>query len=306
MPRMTEELDALREARSAYAEGRNVMRLFRDRDPGARNSSDAVLISYDLQSGSYRRALEDPEHRERIERYWGGVARVLDDYPTASMLEAGCGEATTLLPVLSRLQAPPRRVAAFDLAWSRIAHARAHARDFADVAPPELFVGDLFAMPIRDAAFDLVWTSHALEPNGGREREALAALARVAREWIVLLEPSYELGSAGTREHIEEHGYVRGLPAAAEALGLEIVRHELLPETASPVNETQVLVLRKPDAPAASEGDWHACPRCRGELQAIKGALFCAADGLVYPLVDGIPVLSPQNGIVASAFAEDL
>ena len=301
---MTEEIDALREARSAYAEGRNVMRLFRDRDPDARNSSDAVLISYDLQSGSYRRALEDPEHRRRIERYWDGVARVMNDYPSASMLEAGCGEATTLLPVLTRLQSPPARVAAFDLAWSRIAHARAHAREV-DVTTPELFVGDLFAMPVRDNGFDLVWTSHALEPNGGREREALAELARVAREWIVLFEPSYELGGAGTREHIEEHGYVRGLPAAAEALGLEIVRHELLPETASPVNETQVLVLRKPDAPAAP-GDWHACPRCRNELQSLKGALFCAVDGLVYPLVDGIPVLSPQNGIVASSFADEL
>lgn len=305
MAPMNEELDALREARSAYAEGRNVMRLFRERDPDARNSADAVLISYDLQSGSYRHALEDPEHRAKVERYWGGVARVLDDYATDSMLEAGCGEATTLLPVLSRLEAPPARVAAFDLAWSRIAHARAHTRDF-DVPAPELFVGDLFAMPVRDGGFDLVWTSHALEPNGGREQEALTELARVARRYIVLFEPSYELGGEGTREHIEEHGYVRGLPAAAEALGLEVVRHELLPETASPVNETQVLVLRKPDVPEATTGDWHACPRCRGELRELKGALFCAADGLVYPVLDGIPVLSPQNAVVASSFAEDL
>lgn len=305
MARMTEELDALREARSAYAEGRNVMRLFRDRDPDARNSADAVLIAYDLQSGSYRQALDDPEHRAKIERYWSGVTRVLNEYPADSMLEAGCGEATTLLPVLSALDAPPARVAAFDLSWSRIAHARAHAREFT-VPTPELFVGDLFAMPVRDAGFDLVWTSHALEPNGGREQEGLAELARVARRWIVLFEPSYELGSAGTREHIEEHGYVRGLPAAAEALGLEVVRHELLPETASPVNETQVLVLRKPEAPDASGADWRACPRCGGDLRALKGQLFCAAEGLVYPVIDGVPVLSGDNAVVASAFADEL
>jgi uncharacterized protein YbaR (Trm112 family) len=170
---------------------------------------------------------------------------------------------------------------------------------------PELFVGDLFAMPIADGAFDLVWTSHALEPNGGREREGLAELARVSRRWVVLFEPSYELGGEGTRAHVEKHGYIRGLPAAAEAHGLTIVRHELIPETAMPTNETAVLVLRK-DAPRPAPQRWHVCPRCRTELQALKGALFCAAEGLVYPVIDGIPCLTERDAVVASAFADEL
>ncbi|WP_064750287.1 methyltransferase domain-containing protein [Solirubrobacter soli] len=301
---MGEDRDALRAARSAYAEGGNVMRLFRERDPEGRNSADAVLISYDLQSGTYRRLLDDPEHRARVERYTAAIARVLDELEFDSMLEAGTGEATTLVAVLDRLARVPGRVAAFDLAWSRVAHGRAHARE-AGVSAPELFTGDLFAMPVADDAFDLVWTAHALEPNGGRELEGLAELARVTRRWLVLFEPGYELGGPGTRERVEEHGYVRGLPAAAEQVGLTIVRHELLSDPISPVNETAVLVLRKDDG-AAAPAEWRACPRCRQALLALKGELFCPAEGLVYPIVDGIPCLDARNAVVASAFADDL
>jgi uncharacterized protein YbaR (Trm112 family) len=64
-----------------------------------------------------------------------------------------------------------------------------------------------------------------------------------------------------------------------------------------------VLVLRKPDEPPAPER-WLACPRCRGGLDELHGHLFCAAEGLVYPVLDGIPCLDPRNAILASAFAE--
>lgn len=302
---MGEEHDALRAARVAYAQGENVMRLFRERDPEGRNSADAVLISYDLQSGTYRRLLDDPEHRARVERYTAAIARVLDGLEYDSMLEAGTGEATTLLAVLQRVSSPPERVAAFDLAWSRVAHGRAHARELG-VESPEFFTGDLFAMPVVDGGFDLVWTAHALEPNGGRELEGLAELARVTRRWLVLFEPGYELGGAGTRERVQEHGYVRGLPEAAEAAGLTVVRHELLSDPISPVNETAVLVLRKDGDGTPAPAEWRACPRCRQELRALKGELFCAAEGLVYPVVDGIPCLVERNAVVASAFADDL
>lgn len=281
------------------------MGLFRAAGAAAHNSTDAVLVSYDLQSGSYRSLLEDDEHRARVERYTGGIARVLDEFDFDSMLDAGTGEATTLMPVLDAMRVPPARVAAFDLAWSRVAHARAYARG-CRIAPPAFFTASLFRMPVADGAFELVFTSHALEPNGGREHAGLAELARASRRWLVLFEPSYELGNEATRQRIEEHGYVRGLRDAAESLGLTVVRHELLPETPSPSNQTCVLVLRVPDRPAAAPERWLACPRCHCGLGEVKGHLFCADEGLVYPVLDGIPCLDERNAVVASAFAHSL
>jgi hypothetical protein len=277
---------------------------FRAADRHGRNSSDAVLVSYDLQSGTYRSALEDADYRARSERYAHAIVRELDPLDFDSMLDAGTGEATTLMTVLAGLRTMPARVAAFDLAWSRVAHAREHALGF-PTATPTFFTASLFEMPVVDGAFDLVFTSHALEPNGGRERAGLAELARASRRWVVLFEPSYELGGEDTRCHVKAHGYVRGLREAAESLGLTVLRHDLLPESISPVNETAVLVLKAPSE-ARPRGRWLACPHCRRELREVKGHLFCAAEGLVFPILDGIPCLDQRNAVVASAFGDAL
>ncbi len=296
------ERDLLREAREAYARGENVMELLRMATGSDRNAVESVLVAYDLQSGAYRKLLDDSAIRSKYDRYTRELAAVLDDLDFESMLDAGTGEATTLMSLLSKLRRPPRRVAACDLSWSRLAHARAHARGFPEAAAPELFVADLFALPVVDDAFDLVITSHALEPNGGREREGVAELARISRRWIVLSEPSYELGGEQTRRHIEAHGYVRGLREVAEELGLTVVGHRLLSGVA-PHNRAAALVLRKPDAgPARSS--WLGCPRCSRELLPVRGHLFCPAEGLVYPVLDEIPCLDPRNAIIASAFGD--
>jgi len=294
--------DPFLDAREAYARGENVMARLREQAGIGFNSDDAVLVAYDLQSGSYRRGLEDPATAAVVERYADGIARELGALDFETLLDAGVGEATTLVPVLQRLASRRVRAAGFDVSWSRVAHARAHAGALA----PELFVGDLFAMPIRDDAFDLVLTAHALEPNGGRERDGLAALARVARRWIVAFEPSYELGDQRTREHILAHGYVRNLRGAAEELGLTVIKHELLPERTPAHNQTAVLVLRKDPPSTPAEAAWQACPRCHGPLRLLKGSYFCAGEGLAYPIIDGLACLVARNAVVASAFADEL
>jgi SAM-dependent methyltransferase len=293
---------SLRRARDAYDRGENVMRLFRNSRNSDRNDADAVLVAYDLQAGSYRAQLDEPRHRDYNERYTAAIAPFLDDLAFDSLLDAGTGEATTLMALMSRLAAPPSVVSAFDVSWSRVAHARAHASEF-DVPAPELFVADLFRAPCADRSFDLVLTTHALEPNGGREEEGIAELARIARKWLVLCEPSYELGGPNARAHIQKHGYVCGLPETAERLGLRIVRHELIEPAVGP-NRTAVLVLGvEGDSPAAPDGAL-VCPLCRGALDSIGGHLFCRADGVVFPLLDGIACLDPRDAIVASKYGD--
>ena len=216
----------LKELKKLYDERVNIMGLFRELTGSSQNSVDAILVSYDLQSGSYARGIEDPARKEMLHRYTAAIAAVLDRFPAASILEAGVGEATTLSNVIAKLKRPPKSVHGFDISWSRIDVAREYAARFEGFAPT-LFTGDLFHIPAPDSAFDLVFTAHAIEPNFGRERKALAELYRVARRWLVLFKPSYELGSDATKLHIEKHGYCRNLRGVAEELGCKVIEHRL-------------------------------------------------------------------------------
>ena len=54
-----------------------------------------------------------------------------------------------------------------------------------------------------------------MEPNGGREKEALLELSRIARKYLVLIEPAYEYASEKGKERMDLHGYVKNLPDVA-------------------------------------------------------------------------------------------
>ena len=140
-----------RQLRELYERNVNIMAWFRELRGEQFNSCGASRISYDLQSGSYLRALESEEHRRKLELYARAIADVLDVLPGSTLLEAGVGEATTLCEVLRCSGKSWSCTAGFDLAWSRIAVARSHAASVDP--PPQLFAGNLFQIPVRTASF---------------------------------------------------------------------------------------------------------------------------------------------------------
>lgn len=295
---MSAEIPTLVELKELYASNTNIMALLRERTGSRQNSVESILLSYDLQAGSYVQAQRDPAHRAVFDRYMAEIAAVLRSLGGGSLLEAGVGEATTLSTIATQVPAP--RYAGFDISWSRVAYGRQFATSRGVNA--ELFTGDLFQIPVCDSAVDIVYTSHSIEPNHGREVEALAELARISRRWVALFEPSYELGSEQTRARIEEHGYCRGLPEAAATLGLRVVRHELIESPLRANNQTALLLLEK-EAAAPSEA-FFACPACRTPLRAHAGVWFCTPCSLIYPVIQGIPCLVSGNGILGSKFLD--
>ena len=65
--------------------------------------------------------IANPEARVR---WCGQLADILNPYITkqSTVLEVGCGEATTLAGVLKRLNSSPKHALGFDISWSRCAH----------------------------------------------------------------------------------------------------------------------------------------------------------------------------------------
>jgi hypothetical protein len=164
-----------------------------------------------------------------------------------------------------------------DISWSRIHVGRSHFR------PATLFVSELEALPLADDSMDVVYTSHAIEPNWGRESVILAELYRVAGRYLVLFEPSYELASAQARARMDAHGYCRGLREMAEQLNFDVIEHRLIDCPMNPLNPTALLLIEKRMTRQADGNPAFFCPSCRGPLVTDADCYFCPAEGLVYP-----------------------
>ena len=113
------------ELSEAYSEGRNIMALLRERGGDMGNTEDIIELSYDLQSGSYIRGLAKGCNEDVKLKFTAELARVIESLGSVdSLLDAGMGEGTTLWGLISQMRLPPRRVAGFDLCWSRVATGR--------------------------------------------------------------------------------------------------------------------------------------------------------------------------------------
>lgn len=94
---------------------------------------------------------------------------------TCSLLEIGCGEATTLVGVLQQLRTSPHQALGFDISWSRCVEGLRWQEE--KQVRARFFVADFFEIPLDDASVDVVYTAHSIEPNGGREGAAIRELA---------------------------------------------------------------------------------------------------------------------------------
>ncbi|MEG4441130.1 class I SAM-dependent methyltransferase [Microcoleus sp. AT9_B5] len=304
----TEDIDQMRKLiqamRLAYQGGDNSMACAREILGESENSLIATLISYDLQAGSYISAVKSNSQVQ--ERWCQQVASIINplikDKKQFTLLEVGCGEATTLRGVLEKLSQVPEYALGLDLSWSRVAHGLHYLSEKQMQA--SLFVADLFNIPLADDSIDIVYTSHSLEPNGGREKEAIKELLRVARHAVVLIEPIYELASPEAQERMRYHGYIRGLKDVATKLGAVVTNYKLQDFTPNPLNPSGLLILEKATTVNSTLGISWCCPLTRTKLEDIGDVFESKETGLVYPVLRGIPMLNSSNAIVASGITD--
>ena len=229
--------------RKAFIQNTNMMEWARNFSKNKTNSLQSTLISYDLQSGSY---VAYTEKNPKYNKIWGEqLAKFINlklcDGDT--LLEVGVGEATTLSSVFSNLKFKNIKLYGFDISWSRLYVAKNYLAKKNVTA--NLFVANLFNIPLADDSIDIVYTSHSLEPNGGKEKEAIAECLRVSKKALILFEPIYELATSEAKKRMTHHGYVKQLKETALKLGASVEYFELLKKCGNKLNPSGVIVLTK-------------------------------------------------------------
>ena len=292
-----------------YEQGRNISSFLREEARSETNTREIIEIAYDLQAGSYIDNYENKGGAEHKDLYARKIAAKISDLcdKPASILEAGVGEATTLLGVLRNLP-DGVNVYGFDLSWSRIAVGKAWLGNKGFASDINLCVGDLFHIPFVDSSIDVVYTSHSIEPNGRNEKPILRELYRVTRKYLVLLEPAYELVDEKTKQRMDSHGYCKGLPSISKSLGYDVIDHKLFLErgeisASTGINPTAITIIKKEDD-SPLPFDIFACPKYKTPLREIKGALFSPEALCIYPVINGIPCLRVEHAILASKYEE--
>jgi uncharacterized protein YbaR (Trm112 family) len=298
----------LSEIRRLYRDGVNIMAHLKQSLGTRYNTDQLVEIAYDMQAGSYITYVE--RYKDLEAAYQKHLAEVLGKFiaPGDSVVDVGTGEMTTLAPVAALCYSNVSTGYAVDISLSRLAVGRKYLRSNVDASLSRRIhpvVATLFNLPLATGGVDVVWTSHALEPNGGRELEGISELARVTRKYLVLFEPSYERNTEQGRQRMERLGYIRNLEAAVAAIpGLELVDMIKMVRAEDDPNPTYAHVIRKQGGVRVDDSALR-CPISYCSLAERGGYLYSANALLAYPVIEGIPVLRADKGICASILDQE-
>lgn len=303
-------LNEINKLRQLYEQGTNIIDWLKKKSD-SENLKEFIEISYDLQAGNYiKKAKQNPEYEKERADVYSRILNGLGQY--SSVLEIGIGEGTSFCQILPLLANEISISGGFDISYSRIMFGSKHIHD-EGINNSNLFVGDLFNTPIEDNAIDVVYTNHTLEPNGGREKEALIELYRITKDYLVLFEPSFEFANRSTKEYIEKHGYIKGLSKEAVDLGYQVIENRLLFDS-NPLssNNTSVIIIdkkrdnREADQSVTRNHLPFACPVTKKPLELLRNNYYCPESHLLYPVVDKIPCLRPENAIIASHYLDPI
>ena len=282
-----------------YENGGNMMQHLAKENDSLNNSSESIMISYDFQAGSYIKYVN--ENHEYIYNYTNALSKEINKLGVfSSLLEVGVGEATTLSNLVPKIKMS-QNIFGFDISWSRLRFARKYAE--LNKVNAQFFLGDLFNTPLLDNSIDLVYTSHSIEPNGGREKEALLELFRITNKYLILLEPSYEHANDIGKKRMESLGYIKNLFQTAVNLGLNVIEHRLFDFHSNPLNPTQLIIIKKEPLKKSFDIPF-ACPIMKAPLKIYSDAYFCKDSLLAYPILDGIPLLLPQYAVISTHFMD--
>ena len=297
------ESNVLSLARTMYSRGENVITYLSDQFGDILTETQIIEISYDLQAGSY---IDDfCANPELMDSITNERALMLNEHliDGGTLLDAGAGELTKILPTLMKCDPTPRELYAFDLSWSRLSNGINFFEDFGtnenmSIVP---FVATMASIPLPSKSIDVTTTSHALEPNGSQLKTLLVELIRVTRNKLVLFEPYYEGNSKEGRKRMDSLGYIKDIEFTINELGVDLVDIQPMKNCRNPLNPTTCFVINLAPYSLSVPDANYSFPGTDKILEPYKNFLISPDFGVAFPLLNGVPMLRKESAIVANA-----
>jgi len=295
--------DLIQTAREAYTSGKNITEALRTALDHDTNTNEIIELAYHLQAGSYSdKALNHPCE---FDQYCDDIALLLEGISPLprSVLDIGTGEMTIFSGICKRTFTDPCELFAMDLSLKRLLAGQVFLKTTKSTSRIQPITGNFFELPFSDKSIDLVISTHAIEPNGGQEAEAVAEVFRVAKQYALFIEPSYRHNSDEGRSRMKRLGYIKELGNAIRTCGGTIeVERKINSESylQQPLNPTWGYLCTPPldMSPPAASSSTLACPISKKPLERQADHYHCPESGLAYPIIEGIPILRSDYAVL--------
>lgn len=291
----------IQKIKKLYDQNQNLTEYFKTTQNKNNLSSQEIELIYDLQSGNYSKKYENNiSHKEYKNKLSDEIVNYLNNlnFKFDSILEAGIGEGTTFVNIIQKLNILKLKSFGVDISWSRLAYANKFLKKHS-IKNVKLATGLLENLPFLENSVDIVYTAHSIEPNGGKEKEILKELFRVAKNYLILLEPSYEFGNNEQKERMDNLSYAKNLSKYCEELGYKIIKHELLKNHSVENNKTEIVIIEKSTKKTKTK-DFLACPETKTKLFKNKNFYYSAESFYSYPILENIICLNSENKILST------
>lgn len=146
-------------------------------------------------------------------------------------------------------------------------------------------------IPLGDNSIDLLFTVHCLEQVPHIAKNIIREMIRVANNYVVLIEPSYELGSEVTRNRIFKKDYIKLNKDIFKGLDAEIIYREKN-RLSSYISTSEIVILKKKKRKNTPKKFKLVCPTCKKELNLINKNLVCNEENKIYRKKDGVFIFS--------------
>lgn len=286
-----------------FHSGTNIINYLKTKSNSNINTKDMIELSYDIQAGNYSKVFMDKQWKNKLDLYAKEISKYIlsTNIKINTILDAGIGEATTMGEVLKNL---PNNIKAygFDISWSRVLYANKWLK-YNNLSNINLCVADMFSMPYCDNSIDIVYTVHSIEPNGGKEKELLKELYRVAKHFIILFEPNYDIANKESKKRMDYHGYCKNLKKIASALSYNVISDIKLKNPLTKENPTSVLIIKKDlNINTKQNKNIYGCPKYKTPLLKVDDGYYSQEALCIYPVINNIPCLKIENSILASKY----
>lgn len=286
-----------------FLQGINVNKYLRDNHPEL-GEDEIIRLSYEAQAGSYVSEMNTCKNEYSL--YRESIAKHLNLYITdsSSILDAGCGELTSSIELISSLS--KQKYIGLDGSFSRLIVGRSVINSAIDhnINNVQLVASSLLNIPLESSSIDVVFTSHALEPNFINSKIIIAELSRVTKKYLVLFEPCYETASQEMKDHMNKHNYVRNIEKDCLSSGLILINKIEIHESIEPLrNKTTMFLFEKilTLQSSTSSINYVTPNNIKSSLIELSdGSLVSKHENIIYPSVLGIKVIQDGAGIQIS------